>query len=690
MSTIERARADRSRDNLNQSIEHSQQARGDLRAQNAQKANRTGIMGTVLADGVEAHVPEGATVTSATAPGMTATTTGPNPFVAFKGTNAPSALLAAPVPMDAEVGPELSQLLAMGAFELAASQHGDARVKAGTEKVSTGTKLVIADDEGVFAEQLGEAHESAQTMALNFKHNKSALEAADKRASFVSQQAHLATGSMPAGMSIDAYVQSVLRESYQLQTDIVGDIAAQLDAANQQRKESRDRAMRLRELKSKLAKSGLTDAELEELAALGVTLDEKTIGSIEADFEWEKDAELAALEKELEALSESAPAKPPADAPPAPIVYKPSYDASVAAPFSPVTPPAESAVAEVFAFAVKKFAQANEKDKSEDRYKKKYDHLNGARGALTESVKQAGTRPSSEIQALIDVAMWAIKKGKDVAENTEFIKTALGAMTRDQLEEFKSSNNKLWGEVNGSVENLAESRLQQINRLRDGGLNAPPGPVNDALQAIAVASASGWQSPQMDLALSKMYGLSGTDAALVLNKLTSGLDPKIESENFDKFVLACNPSALLQGADPKSLEFLKNMGGQAQAVFDKWANAQPPEAPPAAPDVSTLTPEEKEARKQELTEDIAALKGERSAAVASANQDALKSALSDMIDNAVTKLEGQTEDAGDDIQMLQMRLQEAMQNRQQYMQMMSNLSKMMHDTIMSIIRNMGG
>ena len=43
---------------------------------------------------------------------------------------------------------------------------------------------------------------------------------------------------------------------------------------------------------------------------------------------------------------------------------------------------------------------------------------------------------------------------------------------------------------------------------------------------------------------------------------------------------------------------------------------------------------------------------------------------------------------GEDANMQMLKLQDAVQRSQQMLQMMSNISKMMHDTAMSVIRNM--
>lgn len=54
------------------------------------------------------------------------------------------------------------------------------------------------------------------------------------------------------------------------------------------------------------------------------------------------------------------------------------------------------------------------------------------------------------------------------------------------------------------------------------------------------------------------------------------------------------------------------------------------------------------------------------------------------------ELEGQLQTIGDDAQLAQLDLQQAMQRQQQTLQTLSNVSKLLHDTAMAIIRKIGG
>ena len=59
-------------------------------------------------------------------------------------------------------------------------------------------------------------------------------------------------------------------------------------------------------------------------------------------------------------------------------------------------------------------------------------------------------------------------------------------------------------------------------------------------------------------------------------------------------------------------------------------------------------------------------------------------------DNEISRWESQLNSIGDDAQLANVDLQNMLQKQQQILQMMSNVSKMTHDTLMSIIRKIGG
>ena len=62
----------------------------------------------------------------------------------------------------------------------------------------------------------------------------------------------------------------------------------------------------------------------------------------------------------------------------------------------------------------------------------------------------------------------------------------------------------------------------------------------------------------------------------------------------------------------------------------------------------------------------------------------------DVLENAIKGLEEKLSGVGDDAQLANVDLQNVLQKQQQTLQMMSNISKMLHDTALSIIRKMGG
>ncbi len=60
------------------------------------------------------------------------------------------------------------------------------------------------------------------------------------------------------------------------------------------------------------------------------------------------------------------------------------------------------------------------------------------------------------------------------------------------------------------------------------------------------------------------------------------------------------------------------------------------------------------------------------------------------LEAALAELEGQLQTVGDDAQLANVDMQNMLQKQQQTLQQMSNISKSLHDTAMSIIRKIGG
>lgn len=61
-----------------------------------------------------------------------------------------------------------------------------------------------------------------------------------------------------------------------------------------------------------------------------------------------------------------------------------------------------------------------------------------------------------------------------------------------------------------------------------------------------------------------------------------------------------------------------------------------------------------------------------------------------LLENEIARWEEKLNGVGDDAQLANVDLQNVLQKQQQILQMMSNISKMLHDTSMAVIRKMGG
>jgi hypothetical protein len=60
------------------------------------------------------------------------------------------------------------------------------------------------------------------------------------------------------------------------------------------------------------------------------------------------------------------------------------------------------------------------------------------------------------------------------------------------------------------------------------------------------------------------------------------------------------------------------------------------------------------------------------------------------VDSHIKGLEDKLDSVGDDAQLANVDLQNTLQRQQQTLQMLSNISKLMHDTVLSVIRKIGG
>ena len=62
----------------------------------------------------------------------------------------------------------------------------------------------------------------------------------------------------------------------------------------------------------------------------------------------------------------------------------------------------------------------------------------------------------------------------------------------------------------------------------------------------------------------------------------------------------------------------------------------------------------------------------------------------ELLDNEIARWEDRLNTIGDDVQLANVDLQNILQKQQQALQMLSNISKAQHDTVMTIIRKIGG
>jgi hypothetical protein len=723
MATIEQLRTDRSRDALNQSIDRAQETRGDLRAQTAQQAKRTAALRGAVADGLESGRAGDAATTGATVvgnSGITETTTGPNPFTTLTSASTPHESaqlhLAEPVPMDQELGPESQRLLRLGALDLAAHARGDAKAQASLARVRAGTMLLLADDDAIAAETLGDAHPAARTVGQKLVEHIAELKS-DKHAKLIlNEQAQVARSSFPAGMSVDAFVQAVLRESYALQDDIVKDIATELDEANEQRKAYRAKLQRLRELKTKL-KTGLTDAELAELAELGIAIDEKEVGALAQDFTWEHDSDLQAAQAALEqAQANLAQQQGQLEAMQAPLyqapepvttyTYSPSVDASVIAAFQAEGDASSKALFDNILNAYDTQRNDGESNR-EDVFTYAFNGGTQLKEKLSAAeVQDAFARYGATLSPgdlcdvlrtlLYSVSVSSVRDRNHTTEQTEradaLLRTLADSLSPEQLDLLQRDHPDLWAKVDSATDGTLTTRNEEYTKLRYYGFSSGSPTLNRAYQQFALARSHWFVDPYMAALRESLSGLPGSEAREFLAKVANNTPPPgLDTTTFDKCVTACDPNQLFAAATPEALAYFQTAGVQSVAIFREWSNATEVKKEVAAtPEQQTAVVADAQAALTAAQAKVDELTAQRTEAATATGAAAFDTLLDEKLDNAIKDTEGDIESAGGDAQLLQLRLQDAMQKKQELMQMMSNLSKMMHETIMAIIRNMGG
>jgi hypothetical protein len=101
----------------------------------------------------------------------------------------------------------------------------------------------------------------------------------------------------------------------------------------------------------------------------------------------------------------------------------------------------------------------------------------------------------------------------------------------------------------------------------------------------------------------------------------------------------------------------------------------------------TLTEQQQNAANQILLTDAVNANGTRDGAMEGAQQFA--AITKEDLETYIKNTEEQLNSVGDDAQLANVDLQNMLQKQQQTLQMMSNISKMLHDTAMAVIRKVG-
>lgn len=158
--------------------------------------------------------------------------------------------------------PVLERLNALdGATLKLAEQQGPLAEKllSATQKLRAGVMLSVSDGLGVYTQP---ATRVPRDVASHVAEVVASEKVEGKLLATVQNGLTNVASRFPAGMDVNAFVQAVLRESYLLQQEIMGDYALRMEGYNKQRRWIREQLNKARELASALADGGTIPDDL--------------------------------------------------------------------------------------------------------------------------------------------------------------------------------------------------------------------------------------------------------------------------------------------------------------------------------------------------------------------------------------------------------------------------------------------
>lgn len=530
------------------------------------------------------------------------------------------------------------------------------------EKIQTGIMLCESDAKDTLAQKAGVREmrllqQSAEALVVD----KNAEKVANHVRAVLQNSAPLL-----AGMNVEAFVQAVLRESYLLQYETLKDYGRRLQATNDLRKGLRAQLEKARQLKLNFQSTGQLPASLPYLDKDGV---EKNYYSVFPP-PWGQpsidDTTAAVSGAALSATSVTAEIPPewkerfaPATAP----------DTSVWQAFLNAlrVDPSRSA-----SKAFREFFGATLRSISNTQIYDDCDALVAEINSITEDDFAFVCRSTlSTIQdELSSKGNIRLRKSADIV-----LSSLLKNATPGQLLAFKNSTTpEEWSFVEAALGRCSIVKVSDLDEklmVCDEKRAALP----KALQSEDLRSLVDFYlllgSGYTNVLPALQYRLRSAPAETAQRFLKGICDHGADAALVSALLFACSYDKLFSSPDAQAWKFLENTPGTVSEFFGAWkietTSTPDPQISTAPQVVPTASAPESISAPGETLED-----------------------QKKYLDAYIQKLEQDIQTADGDSQLASYDLQNALQSQQQTLQLMSNMSKMLHETAMSIIRKIGG
>ena len=643
---------------------------------------------------------------------------GPNPFAGLRGhgDNPPARSLGLAVGMDKDASPSAGVLAKLGQLEQALLKQQSGLRSHGmgnTDKVRQGMMLCLSDGVAKYTDAKTRV---PRGLVANISESLAESHGLERAKAALTNSMYGARGSFPMGMDVNAFVQAVLRESYLLQNEILKDYADEVERLNELRKKIRAKINQVREWKQAIAKGedpGDLDFDLflsdDDFAATwqdgkGNGADESGDNSDGFDDDLDPDAYAGNLNE--------APAIP--------------LPATLVSIFKPFSGEVQSDALDAIKALVRSLATASDPVERADNFKEwctnhGFAGESAASAAFQMFQEAIPQLPASDVrQIFMAAAVFAREYGEKNDESDygdNMIALLVNVATPSQVQALLDANNqeldKLVYDGMGSHTQTILDKYQQSKRALDW----PDDPALASLGDLYAEYLSlPTDDPRRQVIRVKMRAVMWEKTPEQVKSVFEAMlshDPKADETIVSMMLQGCDGKRVFADANPQQWEFLGEAGPELQEFLDVWAAAGG-----GASGLGLDNAEHQLQQSQDkLADTLAYMEGngtlspcdtghldKSGSALTDANGDGQGDAGQDdaggggtegrlptkeSLDEYIQELEEELETAGGDAQLANMDLQNALQQEQQTLQMMSNISKMLHDTAMSIIRKIG-